>query len=338
MAQQVPKKAEFDKLNDALNNCLQHTQKIRDIVSTSQPFKEVSGDRIKSQFVIKQLEDQINSLNAYYDSIEKAARELPDSTKMEIENNISLTSFHQFVKDSFGRGDGKNDKFFNAAIEGANYMEYMTNYGKYVGEFLPSIGQKFKSIYETEIDLPNTDYEIDNIQKRFEKIFIECIREANRKAAQQKAYKFSEKFLERGTLRAIIDIQLLSKSDTRALLLVNNGQVDFVNIYANNEGFKYFDGKMKMVDVYAPSKSEMYKNLTQLINNQLQIFYQGQMKRHDDKNTSMSFVINYIITLLLKTNQAVASKCKICDKYLRNDLPPLHIDFRHKAFIHPECR
>jgi hypothetical protein len=102
---------------------------------------------------------------------------------------------------------------------------------------------------------------------------------------------------------------------------------------------KYIDDKRKVVDIYAPSKSEMYKNLTQLVNNQLQIFYQGQIKRrHDDDNTSMSFVINYIITLLLKVNQAIASKCKICDKYLRNDLPPTHIDFRQKAFIHPECR
>uniref|UniRef100_A0AC34F1D6 Uncharacterized protein n=1 Tax=Panagrolaimus sp. ES5 TaxID=591445 RepID=A0AC34F1D6_9BILA len=336
MAQQAPKKPEFDKLNDTLNNCLQHTQKLREIVSTSQPFKEVAGDRIKNQFVINHLEDQIKSINFYYDSIEKVAREFFDSTKMEVENNISLTAFHRFVNDSFE--NDKNDKFFSGAIDEANYMEYMTNYGKYVGEFLPSMGQKFKSIYESELDLPYTDYEIDNSQKRFEKIFAECIKEANRKAAQQKTYKFIEKFLEKGALRAIIDIQLLSKSDTRALLLVNNGQIDFVNIYANNEGFKYVDGKRKMVDVYALSKSDMYKNLTQLVNNQLQIFYQGQMKRHDDKNTSVSFVINYIITLLLKTNQAVASKCKICDKYLRNDLPPLHIDFRHKAFVHPECR
>jgi hypothetical protein len=127
---------------------------------------------------------------------------------MEIEYNIPLTAFHRCVNDT-SEDDEKNNKLFMGATNEANYMEYMINYGKFVGEFLSSMGQKFKSIYESDLDIPNTDYLSDNLQKRFEKIFINTIRETNKKAGQQKSYKFIEKFLERGILRAIIDVSLI---------------------------------------------------------------------------------------------------------------------------------
>uniref|UniRef100_A0AC34FUM9 Uncharacterized protein n=1 Tax=Panagrolaimus sp. ES5 TaxID=591445 RepID=A0AC34FUM9_9BILA len=129
-------------------------------------------------------------------------------------------------------------------------------------------------------------------------------------------------------------IVLESKSFLKALILVNNGQIDYINLYSYHEKYTYVDGKRKVIDIFVRSKLEYYSNLTTYANNQFQMYL--QKRKIDDFVMRTAQDIKSVISILLKINQMILQTCKICKKYLYDGMPPTL--FVNRLPVHPECR
>uniref|UniRef100_A0A914Z698 Mediator of RNA polymerase II transcription subunit 27 n=1 Tax=Panagrolaimus superbus TaxID=310955 RepID=A0A914Z698_9BILA len=327
------KKPDFVQLQEPLQNCAHLTHKICENLRNAQPFNEVNGDPNKNHFVIKSLEEQINMLNTFYNSLESIVNDLPSITPLESSNQVSLTAYSAFINESNENSD--KQELFNEASDAAHYANYMQAYSTFAHEtMLQTFGAKASSLFDTEINIPFSSFKQEKLQKQFDKIFVACVADATKDGETRKTHRFISKPVESSVSHCIIELVLESKSFIKALILVNNGQIDYINLYSYHEKYAYVDNKRKVIDIFVRSKSEYYSNLTTFANNQFQMYL--QKRKIGDFLTRTNQDIRLIFSIMLKCNQMIMQTCKICKKYLYDGMPPTI--FVNRTPVHPECR
>uniref|UniRef100_A0AC34GED0 Uncharacterized protein n=1 Tax=Panagrolaimus sp. ES5 TaxID=591445 RepID=A0AC34GED0_9BILA len=198
------KKPDFVQLQEPLKNCAHLTHKICENINNSQPFNEVNGDPNKSHFVIKNLEEQIDSLNKFYNNLESIANDLPSVTPLESSNQVALSAYSTFINES--NENSEKQKQFNEASDAVHYANYMQAYSTFAQEtMLQTFGARASSMFDTEINIPFSSFKQEKFQKQFDKIFEDYVAAASKDGENRKTHRIFSKPVESSVSHCIFE-------------------------------------------------------------------------------------------------------------------------------------
>ena len=147
---------------------------------------------------------------------------------------------------------------FDKACNEVVYSNYTHYFSYMIHDFLPPmLSQKTRSDFGFDPPLPDFTIGKPNPQRLFEKAFDNYIAEQNKSSMSKGIPALQFQYLERSVLHCIIEVPMnapavgkdkqmlmMSKENKEAfkfILLINNGNIDYINVYALNEDYTYLD-------------------------------------------------------------------------------------------------
>ncbi|KAE9556295.1 hypothetical protein FO519_000478 [Halicephalobus sp. NKZ332] len=341
----VKKGPDMEKMTESFSGCVQLTRKMRDIMVNSQPFNQLDGDHIKGQLAIRQLQEQARQLNKCYNDFEKLAKNLPPTTPI----TPTLDTLGKYINEA--NADIFTMANFDKACDEVAYTNYTHYFSYMIHDFLPQmVSQKTRSDFGYDPPLPDFTFDKLNSQRDFEKVFENFIAEHNRNASSKGGQTLQFQYLERSVLHCIIEVPMnaptvgkdkqmlmMSKENKEAfkfILLINNGNIDYINLYALNEDYTYLDENRTNIDVYAPSKSKLHRSLRRVVNTN----YQNFVNTGKGKTTDISTRLSFMFTVVNRIGLVFNNTCRVCHKAFKNGMPPVNFDVRTKTSTHEDCR
>uniref|UniRef100_A0A0N5A7N2 Conserved oligomeric Golgi complex subunit 3 n=1 Tax=Syphacia muris TaxID=451379 RepID=A0A0N5A7N2_9BILA len=359
----------LQSVSNLIDNALSEVRVLRDAIlqAHNKINAAINGDVEVPELYWKSLVERLTRANRLYEyfkdfekykkdqliynsfccrELENHARSLP-STPVSFPQMERLTRFlneahiDPHIKDLYER-----------ALEASTWVETSAQFLLYYVGFLRriSLGSQRRSLI-VDRPLTYTSHNVEKcLQQAFDQIFPQAVSEINKKLV------LNYRYIERSTLSAVIELKYgayaekLFACHQKMLIMVNNGVIESVLIIAPHEDWAYLDEGRKtvvyiknmfllcwiIVDILKKSRYTVYQKLTIQAN----IHLVQTINNYMDASTLTVRAMVYVLTVLSRFHETINFRCKVCNRTMKNCLPPTIFDIRSQSTqgLHESCR
>lgn len=280
----------------------------------------------------KILIERLGQANRLYENLENHAKSLPSSSvpfpQMErLARFLNEAHLDQHIKDVYEK-----------ALEASTWIETSTQFLHYYGAFFRCfIGSQRRSLIVERPLMYSNQIPGKSHQQIFDQVFPQAVTELT-----NKKLVLNYRYLERSTLNAVIELKYgryaekLFACHQKMLIVVNNGVIESLLIIAPHEDWTYLDESRKTVDILKESRYLVYQKLTV----QAHIHLMQTIHNFMDAQTLTFRTLASVLTLLSRFHETINLKCKVCNRTMKNCLPPTLFDIRcqNPQALHESCR
>lgn len=315
-----------------IDTSLNEVRYLRDVVVRAHKKinDAINGETEISDAYWKGLVDRLAQANKIYESLETHAKSLPSTStpypQMErLARFLTEAHFDPVIKETYEK-----------TLEVSTWTDTSNTFLQYYVAFFRRFVTSQRRSLIVERPLTKSNYAPGNSPQH---IFAQSLTQASQDGSYKKLGCVF-RYLEKSTLNAVIELKFgrvaekIYACHQKMLLVVNNGVIESLLLIAPHEDWTYLDEGRKTVDILKESRYTVYQKLTVQANIHL------MQTIHNISQPLTARNLISVLNLLSRFHEALNLKCKVCNRTMKNCLPPTIFDIirSNTQALHEACR